>query len=114
MIFKQGEFPTNKEEIMTSQRMMTSTRLANNVKIGAKKKKATKKKVAAIILVPNGEGESSWLKKGKVKAKNGNNILIGINKTLRQEDKLSTKTRPQDVNEIYKALEIGLMDCFLY
>jgi hypothetical protein len=68
--------------------------LAKNAKIGPKKKKVTKKKVAAIILVANGEAKSSSLKKGKAKAKEGNNILMDINKTLRREDKLSTKTRP--------------------
>jgi hypothetical protein len=30
------------------------------------------------------------------------------------KDKLSTKTRPQDIDKIYHALEIGLVDCFLY
>jgi hypothetical protein len=50
----------------------------------------------------------------KAKAKEADDVVLDINKALRRGDKLSTKTRPQDINKIYRALEIGLADCFPY
>jgi hypothetical protein len=42
------------------------------------------------------------------------NVILDIDEALRHGDKLSTKTRPQDIDKIYRALEIGLVDCFPY
>jgi hypothetical protein len=88
---------------------MTSARLAQNAEIGAKKGKAVKKKASAPSFAGGGEAESSAPRKSKAKAKEAD-----IDEALRRGDKLSTKTRPQDIDKIYHALEIGLADCFPY
>jgi hypothetical protein len=53
-------------------------------------------------------------RKSKAKAKESDDVILDIDKALKRGDKLSTKTRPQDIDKIYRALEIGLADCFSY
>jgi hypothetical protein len=101
MVFDDGEFLESEEEMMGCWAQMTSARLAQNAKIGAKKGKAVKKKEANP-------------KKSKAKAKEANDVVLDIDEALRHGDKLSTKTRPQDIDKIYRALEIRLADCFPY
>jgi hypothetical protein len=48
-----------------------------------------KKKAAAITLAAGGKARNNTLKKGKDKMKEDNNILLGIDKVPRWEDKLS-------------------------
>jgi hypothetical protein len=93
---------------------MTSARLARNAEIGAKKGKAVKKKASAPSSPGGGEAESSAPKKSKAKAKEADDVVLDIDEALRREDKLSTKTRPQNIEKIYRALKIGLADCFPY
>jgi hypothetical protein len=50
----------------------------------------------------------------KAKAKESDDVILDIDEALKHGDKLSTKTRPQDIDKIYRALEIGLADCFPY
>jgi hypothetical protein len=88
--------------------------LAQNAEIGAKKGKAVKKKASAPSSAGGGEAESSAPKKSKAKAKEVDDVVFDIDEALRRRDKLSTKTRPQDIDKIYRALEIGLADCFPY
>jgi hypothetical protein len=93
---------------------MTSTRLARNVEIGAKKSKAIKKKVSAPSSASGGKAESSASRKSKAKPKESDNVILDIDEALKRGDKLSTKTRLQDIDKIYRVLEIGLADCFPY
>jgi hypothetical protein len=93
---------------------MTSAKLARNAEIGAKKNKAMKKKASAPSFAGGGEAESSALRKSKAKAKESDDVILDIDETLRCGDKLSMKTRLQDIDKIYRALEIRLADCFLY
>jgi hypothetical protein len=93
---------------------MTFARLARNIEIGAKKSKAIKKKASAPSFAGGGEAESNVPRKSKAKAKESDDVILDIDEALRRGDKLSTKTRVQDINKIYCALEIGLADCFLY
>jgi hypothetical protein len=93
---------------------MTSARLARNAEIGAKKGKAVKKKASAPSSAGGGVVESSALRKSKAKAKEADDVVLDIDKALRCGDKLSTKTRPQDIDKIYRAFKIGLADCFPY
>jgi hypothetical protein len=93
---------------------MNSARLAQNAEIGTKKGKAIKKKASAPSSAGGGEAESSAPKKSKAKPKEADNVILDIDEALRRGDKLSTKTRPQDIDKIYRALEIGLADCFPY
>jgi hypothetical protein len=48
------------------------------------------------------------------KAKESDDFILDIDEALRHRDKLSTKTRPQDIDKIYRTLKIGLADCFSY
>jgi hypothetical protein len=114
MVFDDGEFPESKDEMMGCWAQMNSARLAQNVEIGAKKDKAVKKKASAPSSARGGEAESSAPRKSKAKAKEADNVVLNIDEALRRGDKLSTKTRPQDIDKIYRALEIGLADCFPY
>jgi hypothetical protein len=114
MVFDDGEFPESQEEMMGCWAQMTSARLAQNAEIGAKKGKAIKKKASAPSSIGGGEAESSAPKKSKAKAKEPDDVVLDIDEALRCGDKLSTKTRPQDIDKIYRALEIGLADCFPY
>jgi hypothetical protein len=114
MVFDDGEFPEFEEEMMGCWAQMTSARLAQNAEIGAKKGKAVKKKASAPSSAGGGEAESSAPKKSKAKAKEVDDVVFDIDEALRRRDKLSTKTRPQDIDKIYRALEIGLADCFPY
>jgi hypothetical protein len=88
--------------------------LARNAEIGAKKDKAIKKKASAPSFVGGSEAESSAPTKSKAKAKEEDDIVLDIDEALRCGDKLSTKIRPQDINKIYRALEIELANCFPY
>ena len=54
------------------------------------------------------------LTKLKAKPKEADDVILDIDKVLRRGDKLLTKTRLKDTDKIYCALEIGLVDCFLY
>jgi hypothetical protein len=114
MVFDDGEFPESEEEMMGCWAQMTSARLARNAEIEAKKGKAVKKKASAPSSTGRGEAESSVSKKSKAKAKEPDDVILDINEALRRGDKLSTKTRPQNIDKIYHALEIGLADCFPY
>jgi hypothetical protein len=114
MVFDDGEFPESEEEMRGCWAQMTSARLARNVEIGAKKDKAIKKKVSAPSSIGGGEAESSTPRKSKAKPKEADDVVLDIDKALRRGDKLSTKTRPQDIDKIYRALEIRLADCFPY
>jgi hypothetical protein len=89
---------------------MNSARLAQNAEIGAKKGKANKKKAFAPSSVRGGEVKSSAPRK----LKESDDVILDIDEALRRGDKLLTKTRPQDIDKIYRALEIGLADCFPY
>jgi hypothetical protein len=93
---------------------MTSAQLARNAEIGAKKNKAIKKKASVPCSAGGGEAESSAPRKSKAKAKESDDVILDIDKALRRGDKLLTKTRPQDIDKIYRALEIGLENCFPY
>ena len=93
---------------------MTSTRLAWNVEIGAKKDKAIKKKASIPSSAGGGEAKNSAPKKSKAKPKEADNVSLDIDEALRCGDKLSTETRPHDIDKIYRALEIRLADCFIY
>jgi hypothetical protein len=93
---------------------MTSARLARNAEIEAKKGKAVKKKAFAPSSAGGGEVESSVPRKSKAKAKEVDDVVLDIDEALRRGDKLSTKTRPQNIDKIYCALKIELADCFLY
>jgi hypothetical protein len=106
MVFDDGEFPESEQ--------MTSARLARNAEIGAKKGKAVKKKASAPSSAGGGEAENSAPKKSKAKAKEPDDVILDIDEAFKREDKLSTKTRPQDIDKIYHALEIELADCFPY
>jgi hypothetical protein len=88
--------------------------LAQNAEIGAKKGKAVKKKASAPSSTGGGEAESSAPRKSKAKAKEADDVVLDIDEALGRGDKLSTKTRPQDIDKIYRALEIRLVDCFPY
>jgi hypothetical protein len=112
MVFDDGKFPESKEEMMGCWAQMTSTRLARNAEIGAKKSKAVKKKASAPSSAGGGEVESSAPKKSK--AKEVDDVVLDIDEALRRGNKLSTKTRPEDIDKIYRALEIRLADCFPY
>jgi hypothetical protein len=114
MVFDDGEFPESEEEMMGCWAQMTSVRLARNAEIGAKKGKAVKKKASAPSSARRSEAESRTPKKLKAKAKEADDVVLDIDEALRRGDKLSTKTRPQDIDKIYRALEIGLADCFPY
>jgi hypothetical protein len=114
MVFDDGEFPESEEEMMGCWAPMTSARLARNAKIGAKKGKAVKKKASAPSSAGGSEAENSAPRKSKAKAKEADDVVLDIDEALRRGDKLSTKTRPQDIDKIYRALEIGLADCFPY
>jgi hypothetical protein len=114
MVFDDGEFPESKEEMMECWAQMTSARLARNTEIGAKKGKAVTKKASAPSSARGGEAESSTPRKSKAKAKEADDVVLDIDEALRRGNKLSTKTRPQDIDKIYRALEIGLADCFPY
>jgi hypothetical protein len=93
---------------------MTSARLARNAEIGAKKGKAIKKKASAPFYARGGEAESSAPRKSMAKPKEADDVILDIVEALRRGDKLSTKTRPHDIDKIYRALEIRLADYFLY
>jgi hypothetical protein len=93
---------------------MTSARLACNAEIGAKKSKAIKKKASTPSSTGGGEAESNVPRKSKADAKESDDVILDIDEALRRGDKLSTKTRLQDINKSYCALEIGLPDCFPY
>jgi uncharacterized ferritin-like protein (DUF455 family) len=114
MVFNDGKFPELEEELIGCWAQMTSARLACNVEIGAKKSKEIKKKASAPSSVGGSEAKSSAPRKSKAKAKESNDVVLDIDKALRRRDKLSTKTRPQEIDKIYHALEIGLADCFPY
>jgi hypothetical protein len=114
MVFDNGEFPESEEELMGCWAQMTFARLARNVEIGAKKSKAIKKKASAPSSIGGGEAESSAPRKLKAKAKESDDFILDIDEALRHRDKLSTKTRPQDIDKIYRTLKIGLADCFSY
>jgi hypothetical protein len=114
MIFDNGEFPGSKEEMMGCWAQMTSAILARNAEIGTKKGKAVKKKASAPSSAGGGEAESSAPMKSKAKAKEVDDVVLDIDEAFKHRDKLSTKTRPQDIDKIYRALEIGLADCFPY
>jgi hypothetical protein len=114
MVFDNGEFPESEDEMMGYWAQMSSTRLARNVEIGAKKGKVIKKKASAPSSAGGGEAENSAPRKSKAKAKEADDVVLDIDKALRRGDKLSTKTMPQDIDKIYRALEIGLGDCFPY
>jgi hypothetical protein len=108
MVFDNGEFPKSENELMGCWVQMTSARLARNTEIGAKKSKATRKKASVPSSAGGGEAENSASRKSKAKAKESDNVILDIDEALRRRDKLSTKTRPQDIDKIYRALEIGL------
>jgi hypothetical protein len=108
MVFDDGEFLESEEEMMGCWAQMTSTRLTRDAEIGVKKKASVPSSVGG------GEPESSAPRKSKAKAKEADDVVLDIDEALRRGDKLSTKTRPQDIDKIYRALEIGLADCFLY
>ena len=63
-------------------------RHAKIVEIGAKQKKAPKKKVAATTTTMDGEVKED-------------NFIPDIDKAMRREDKLPTKTKPQYVEKIH-------------
>jgi hypothetical protein len=88
--------------------------MACNAGIGAKKNKAIKKKASVPSSARRGEAESSAPRKSKLKPKESDDVILDIDEALRHGDKLSTKTRPQDVDKIYRTLETGLADCFMY
>jgi hypothetical protein len=104
MVFDDGEFPESEEEMMGCWAQMTSARLARNVEIGAKKGKAIKKKASASSSAGGGEAESSAPRKSKAKAKEADNVILDIDEALKHGDKLSMKTRPHDIDKIYRAL----------
>jgi hypothetical protein len=114
MVFDDGEFPESQEEMMGYWAQMTSARLARNAEIGAKKGKAIKKKASAPSSTGGGKAENSAPMKSKAKPKEADDVILDIDEALRRGDKLSTKTRPQDIDKIYRTLEIGLADCFPY
>jgi hypothetical protein len=114
MVFDEGKFPESEDKLMGCWAHMTSTRLARNAKIGMKKSKAIKKKASAPSSVGGGKAENSAPRKSKAKAKESDDVILDIDEALRRGDKLSMKTRPQDIDKTYRALEIGLADCFLY
>jgi hypothetical protein len=114
MVFDEGEFPESEEELMGCWAQMTSAILARNAKIGAKKNKATRKKASIPSSAGGGETESSAPRKSKAKAKESDDVILDIDEALKRGDKLSMKTRLQDIDKIYRALEIGLADCFPY
>jgi hypothetical protein len=112
MIFDDGEFPESEDEMMKCWAQMNSARLARNAEIGAKKDKAIKKKASAPASAGGGEADSSAPRKSKAKLKEADDVILDIDEALKRGDKLLTKTRPQDIDKIYHALEIGLADCF--
>jgi hypothetical protein len=114
IVFDNGEFLDSEEELMGCWAQMTSTRLARNIEIGVKISKATRKKASVPSSAGGGEAESSASRKSKAKAKESDNVILDIDEALTCGDKLSTKTRPQDIDKIYRTLEIGLKDCFPY
>jgi hypothetical protein len=114
MVFDDGEFPESEDKMMGCWAQMNSARLAWNAEIGAKKGKAVKKKASAPSSVGRGEAENSAPKKTKAKVKEADDVVLDIDEAFKRGDKLSTKTRPQDIDKIYRALEIGLADCFPY
>jgi hypothetical protein len=114
MVFDKGKFPESEDEMMGCWAQMTSARLARIAEIGAKKGKAIKKKASAPSSAGGCEAESSTPRKSKAKPKEADDVILDIDEALRRGDKLSTKTRPQDIDKIYRALEIGLADCFPY
>ena len=87
---------------------MTSARLACNAKIGVKKSNVTRKKAFVPSSADGGEAESNAPRKSKAKAKELDDVILDIDKALKRDDKLSTKTRLQVIDKIYHALEIGL------
>jgi hypothetical protein len=112
MVFDDGEFPESEDKMMGCWAQMNSARLAWNAEIGAKKGKAIKKKASAPSSAGGGEADSSAPRKSKAKLKEADDVILDIDEALKRGDKLLTKTRPQDIDKIYHALEIGLADCF--
>jgi hypothetical protein len=112
MVFDNGKFPESEEEMMGCWVQMTSARLARNAEIGAKKGKTVKKKASAPSSAGRDEAESSTPRKSKAKAKEADDVVLDIEEALRRGDKLSTKTRPQDIDKIYRFLEHSIPTVF--
>jgi hypothetical protein len=111
MVFDSSKFLEFKDKMLGTDDVH---QMAQKTKIGAKKSMVTKKKAAIPSSSGGGKAKSSAPKKTKSKPKELNNVILNIDEALRHEDKLSTKTRPQDIDKIYCALKIGLAICFLY
>ena len=114
MVFNNGKFPESKDEMIGCWVQMTSMRLTWNAEIRAKKGKVIKKKVSAPSSVGRSEAKNSAPRKSKAKAKEADDVVLDIDEALRHGDKQLIKTKPQDIDKIYCALEIGLADCFPY
>lgn len=139
MIFD-GESPADVTEFMTAWEVMNSNRLRVNEALadlalaGKKKKPAQPRRrkdaVDAETVQPTpdsgsaqAEGESSRpaRNKGKGKAKekekgdsSKREIVFSLDEALLRGNKLTTKTKADEVDAVYKALELGLAHAFPY
>jgi hypothetical protein len=133
-----GEYPESRDEFMDSWESLNAARIQANddfeaEEVAAKKaavekekekKKATPRKKRGALgtgeeadpepVQKTGDGSSEPKRKGKSKAAVGKKLELSLDEALSRGDRLSTKTKDDEVNAIYKALEAGLGHAFPY
>ena len=133
----EGEYPETLDDFMNLWESLNAARISANEEVEAEieaekaaaqmkekgKKKATpRKKRGAPGTGEEGDqepaqetGEGSKPKrKGKGKAAVGKELRLSLDDALSRGNRLSTKTKDDEVNAIYKALEEGLGHAFPY
>jgi hypothetical protein len=133
----EGEYPETLDEFMNSWESLNAARISANEEVEAEieaeqkaaqmkqkgKKKATpRKKRGAPRTGEEGDQEPAQetgegikpKRKGKGKAVVGKELKLSLDDALSRGNRLSTKTKDEEVNSIYKALEEGLGHAFLY
>lgn len=139
MIFDEDS-PKDAEEFMTAWEVMHSNRVRSNqalldAALTGKKKRASqprKKKDAPDTAIADDtfesgsqlqEGESSRPQRGKGKGKakekdkgdsSKRELVYSLDEALLRGNKLTTKTKAEEVDAVYKALDLGLAHAFPY
>jgi hypothetical protein len=138
MVFEGDNTPDNLEDFLNSWEMLNYRRVEENLMIEAeiarekgREKAAGKKKVdaskkrkdappappapaAAAEAIPTTSEGSSKKRKTKEKASPSKALVFSLDEALARGNRLSTKTKDNEVEAIYKALDAGLSHVFPY
>lgn len=120
-----GPFPKDLEEFMTSWTLLNIARVTHNDNVEAaieSEKEKGKKKASAprrkstgdqAIVEAHDAGEGSKPKR-KAKVSKDKPLILSLDEALIRGNRMSSKTKEEELDAIYKALESGLSSAFPY